>query len=113
MVLLKAVDDQGHQLRDFVPNSKYKSRPSEENRGKFISGAQGDIGFEGQPDGRWRSSQMLPDEETTISLVKEGYSCEPQTVSLKEAETKELVFVLKKKPSDDSPKESSKSDDPK
>lgn len=108
MVLLKAVDEQGNPLRDFIPNSKYKSRPAEENRGKFISGAQGDIGFEGQPDGRWRSSQMLPDEETTIMLVKEGYATEPQVVSMKEGDVKELVFVMKKKPSEDGQNEASK-----
>jgi hypothetical protein len=108
MLLLKAVDEQGNQLRDFVPNSKYKTRPAEANRGRFISGAQGDIGFEDQPDGRWRSSQMLPDEETTITLVKEGYTAEPQVVSLNEGDTRELVFVLKKKPSDDGQKEAPK-----
>jgi hypothetical protein len=56
----------------------------------------GDIGFEKQPDGRWRSSQMLPDEELTVSLALEGYTSEPQVVSLKEGETRELVFVLRK-----------------
>ena len=65
-------------------------------RGTFISGALGDIGFESQPDGRWRSSQMLPDEEVTITLEKEGYTSAPQAVALKEGEERELVFILKK-----------------
>lgn len=96
LLLLKAVDENGEQLRDFKPHSKYATRPAEEMRGRFISGAQGDIGFEEQPDGRWRSSQMLPDEEVTITLKKEGYTTEPQVVSMKEKEVREVVFVLKK-----------------
>ncbi|MFV1967671.1 MAG: carboxypeptidase regulatory-like domain-containing protein [Pirellulaceae bacterium] len=96
LLLLKAVDEHGEQLRDFKPDSKYKTRPNAERRGTFISGALGDIGFESQPDGRWRSSSMLPDEEVTITLEKEGYTSEPQTVALKEREERELVFVLKK-----------------
>ena len=96
LLLLKAVDENGKQLRDFKPNSKYKTRPNAERRGTFISGALGDIGFESQSDGRWRSGQMLPDEEVTITLEKEGYTSEPQVVALKEGEERELVFVLKK-----------------
>ena len=96
LLLLKAVDENGEQLSDFKPNSKYKTRPNAERRGTFISGALGDIGFESQPDGRWRSSQMLPDEEVTITLEKEGYVSEPQVVSMREKEERELVFVMKK-----------------
>jgi len=97
ILLLKAVDEAGDQIKGLVPESKYMTRPAEERGGKFISGALGDIGFESQPDGRWRSSQLLPDEEVTITLKKEGYTCEPQTVSLKEKETRELVFVMNSK----------------
>lgn len=96
ILLLKAVDDNGNLLKDYVPESTYKTRPAEERMGRFISGAQGDIGFEKQPDGRWRSNQMLPDEELTVSLKMEGYTGEPQTVSLKEGKTHEIVFVMKK-----------------
>ncbi len=96
LLLLKAVDENGEQVHDFKPNSRYKTRPNAERRGAFISGALGDIGFESQPDGRWRSSQMLPDEEVTIKLEKEGYTSEPQIVTLKEKEERELVFVLKR-----------------
>lgn len=97
LLLLKAVDEDGKQVRGFVPNSKYKVPSENQRRGQFISGAQGDIGFEEQPDGRWRSSQLLPDGEVTITLEKEGFTAEPQTVTLKESEERELIYVLKKK----------------
>ncbi len=96
LLMLKALDENGVQLRDFKPNSKYTTRPNAERDGWFISGALGDIGFESQSDGRWRSSQMLPNEEVAITLEKEGYTCEPQVVTMNEGEEHELVFVLKK-----------------
>lgn len=95
MLLLKAVDENGKQITGFKPRSKYKTRSQTERMGTFISGALGDIGFEEQPDGRWRSSQMLPDDEVTISIEIEGYESEPQVVDMKEGENRELVFVLK------------------
>ena len=39
---------------------------------------------------------MLPDEDVTISLKLEGYTSVPQTLSLKEGETRELVFIMSK-----------------
>lgn len=95
MLLLKAVDEMGEQVRDFNPASQYKRRPESERQGEFISGAEGDIGFEAQPDGRWRSSQLLPDEEISVELKKDGHATDPQVVTMKEGETRELVFVLK------------------
>ncbi len=98
LLLLKAVDDNGEQIKGFIPTSHY-AKPAVEEGSRFISGAQGDIGFEEQPDGRWRSSQLLPDENLKVTLSKDGYAdTEPQTVSLKEGEIREVVFVLKKAP---------------
>ena len=67
----------------------------------------GDVGFEKQTDGRWRSSQLLPDEEISIEIrtpVKRdrlgneerepGSLAEAQTVTLKEGETRNLKFVV-------------------
>ncbi|MCA9129116.1 MAG: hypothetical protein KDB22_18640 [Planctomycetales bacterium] len=97
MLLLKAVDEDGNQITGFKPRSRYKTRSKSERMGvTFVSGALGDVGFEEQSDGRWRSSQMLPNDEVTISLEKDGYTTEPQQVTMKEGENRELVFVLKK-----------------
>lgn len=96
MVLVKAVDENGAQIVDYTPSSKYTIRPEDEKDGTFISGALGDVNFNKQTDGRWRSEQLLPDQETSITLVKDGYTTEPQVVSLKERDHRELVFVMKK-----------------
>lgn len=97
MLLIKAVDNKGNPVQNFKPHSKYKTRSVNERMGTFLSGSLGDVGFEKQPDGRWRSSQLLPDDELTVTIVKEGFTTEEQKVTMKEGEERELVFVLAKK----------------
>ena len=62
----------------------------------FAYASQGDVYFEKQEDGRWRSSQMFPDEEVTITGSAEGYASKSEKVKIPEAETKELKFTLEK-----------------
>ena len=50
----------------------------------------GHVSFEHQDDGRWRSSQLLPDEPIEVTVKKEGYTCEPQELSLAEGDEQEL-----------------------
>ena len=92
ILLVKAVDEVGNQVQDFTLDSSYK--PNGETAGvRFTNG--GAVNFESQPDGRKRSSQLVPDEELTVTIEKDGFTSEPQTVSLKEGETRELVCILK------------------
>lgn len=94
VLLLKAEDERGQLLRAFKISSRYTTRPSNEK--PFIHSNGKDVYFEKQLDGQRRSRIILPDQEITISIEKEGFTTEPQTVTLKEAEVRELIFVLKK-----------------
>ena len=94
IALVKAQDEQGNQLKGFKPTSAYQHKEKSGTMARFVDG--GDVGFEKQPDGRWRSRQLLPEEEVSIAVELDGYSTDPQIVSLKESETRELVFVMKK-----------------
>lgn len=66
--------------------------------GQFIlaNGRNSDVSFEHQEDGRFRSSQMLPDEDVIVSGHAEGYKSRSETVKLAEATTKEIVIELEK-----------------
>lgn len=94
-LFLKVVNENSHQLSQFIVKSKYHVKPPEKDPFHF-SDETGDVNFLKQTDGRRRSLQLLPDQEITISIEKQGFSTQPQTVTLKEAEVRELVFVLKK-----------------
>lgn len=68
--------------------------------GQFIlrNGRQSDVSFEEQEDGRFRSSQLFPDEEVTVTGHAEGYADKAEKVKLAEGVTKEIEIVLEKAP---------------
>ncbi|HJZ56023.1 MAG TPA: carboxypeptidase regulatory-like domain-containing protein, partial [Gemmataceae bacterium] len=66
--------------------------------GKFIvgGGRHSDVTFEKQEDGRFRSEQLFPDEDVTVTAYADGYVSKPMTVKLDEGTTKEIELVLEK-----------------
>jgi uncharacterized GH25 family protein len=97
ILLVKAVDEQGELIPDYKPKALYEQDSPKDPNSRFISGVNGDVNFEKQPDGRWRSNQLLPDQNLTVTIEKEGWETTPQTLSLKEKTEQEIVFMLKKK----------------
>jgi beta-lactamase regulating signal transducer with metallopeptidase domain/5-hydroxyisourate hydrolase-like protein (transthyretin family) len=95
ILLVKAVDEEGQPLGDWKPVLEY-TRPDGEGEQMTMFTAGGHVSFEHQQDGRWRSSQLLPDEPAKISVEKEGYVAEKQEISLPEGAEHELVFALRK-----------------
>ena len=67
--------------------------------GRFLvkNGLNSDVTFEEQEDGRFRSSQLLPDEEVTVTAHAEGYKDATAKVKLAEGTTKDVEIVLEKK----------------
>jgi hypothetical protein len=95
LVLVKPVDENGALVADCTPVIKYvRSDQAEEELTVYTTGSH--VSFEHQQDGRWRSSQALPDEPMKVSIEKAGYTTTPQEVTLSEGEERELVFVMKK-----------------
>ena len=62
----------------------------------FVNGVKGDVYLEKQEDGRWRSSQLLPDEEVTVTASADGYRAGSVKVKLAEGEVKEMTLELEK-----------------
>jgi protocatechuate 3,4-dioxygenase beta subunit len=56
-----------------------------------------EMNFQRQDDGKFRTSQMLPDEEMTVTVFHDEYKDSVFKVSLKEGETKEMEVELEKK----------------
>lgn len=95
ILLIKAVDKDGKEIGDSKPAVFYE-KEKDPNPGTRYVEFRGDLTFDKQEDGRWRSSQLLPGEKVTVEVEKEGYTSEPQTLTMEEGATKELVFVLEK-----------------
>jgi beta-lactamase regulating signal transducer with metallopeptidase domain/uncharacterized GH25 family protein len=75
-----------------------------EGKGQFAGrlilsdGRHSDVSFEKQNDGRFRSSQLFPDEEVTVTAHAEGCEDRSAKVKLAEGTTKEVELVLEKAP---------------
>jgi uncharacterized GH25 family protein len=92
------VDATGKLLLGFKPKAVYETGKSPKDpNSRFINGVRGDVGFDKQTDGRWRSSQLLPDHKLAVTAELAGYTTTVRTVTLKEGKTRELVFVMKPK----------------
>lgn len=106
IVTIKVVDEAGGK----VPGAKVAGLYVGADDKSMISPVGGlptNITFERQLEGRFRSSQMLPDEKTRFIARADGYTDAEQELTLAEGETKELTLVLKRaaKPADDGAKE--------
>jgi hypothetical protein len=97
ILLINGVDASGAQIKDFQIKVEYAPDKSPKQRGSFfINGVQGDVYFEKQEDGRWRSSQLLPEEEITVTVSADGFKSYQEKMSLAEGTTKELTAKLEK-----------------
>jgi len=101
LLTVKVVNDDGELIRDANIITEYSNRSTAEPlhnqwAANGVDTVSVDITFERQSDGRYRSSQMLPEEEVKVTVQKDGYTTTPQTVKLKEGESLELLFVLTK-----------------
>jgi hypothetical protein len=97
IVQVTVVDEQGEKIPDPKVAGAYKN---DYELMHPVGGAPTHIFFEKQTDGRFRTSQMLPDTETTFTAEAEGYDAASETVSLPEEAEKEITLVLKKSAGD-------------
>ena len=56
----------------------------------------GDVDFEKQADGRWRSEQMLPDENVQLTVEADGFKSDTRMVHLPEGVTRDVEVRLEK-----------------
>ncbi|WP_013630187.1 M56 family metallopeptidase [Rubinisphaera brasiliensis] len=93
ILTIKVIGEDGEQRRDVKIVAEYKKL----SKGEVAAPEEPEgLYFERQSDGRYRSSQLLPDEEVKVTVEKDGYTTTPQTVKMKEGESQEIVFVLQK-----------------
>ena len=97
ILIVDAKDKDGKQVKDFKVKVSYppgvrKLKPGE----SFVNGVQGDVYMEKQEDNRWRTEQMLPDEEVEVTVSAKGYKSHTEKLKLAEGTSKDLAPVLEK-----------------
>jgi hypothetical protein len=99
IVLVKVTLKDGSKPADLAVTAAYGKGKGQFQGGLIVAGGRNsDVSFERQEDGKFRSSQLLPDEEVTLTAHAEGYAGTSQTVKLPEGETKDVELVLEKTP---------------
>ena len=91
VVLVRAVAEDGSTIPGFKCKLVYASdRKPYEQPPNWIRGIEGDVNFETQQDGRWRSQSLLPSENVTLTVEAAGYQPWSQVFSFPEGVTQEV-----------------------
>ena len=99
IIVIDATTKDGQQIKDFKADVQY-THPGPDN-GKTVylrgGGKKKDAIQDEQYDGRYRTSNMLPDKEVTVSVSADGFEGASRKLSLPEGKTEEVTFVLEPK----------------
>lgn len=97
VLVVDAKDKDGKQIKDFKVRVTYLSGGDKRKPGAvFRNDVQGDVHQEKQEDGRWRTMNLLPDEEVEVTVSAEGYKPHTENLKLSEGTSKDLAPVLEK-----------------
>jgi hypothetical protein len=97
ILLVRAVAEDGTAVPDFKCSLAYApDRKPYVQTPNWISGVSGDVDFEKQQDGRWRSQSLLPDENLELTVRAAGFQTYSNSVNLSEGSTREVVATLSK-----------------
>jgi len=93
IVQIKVVDEKEQPISEFKIAGVYET---DDELIHPVSGLPTHIFFEKQADGRYRTSQMLPDTKMTFTVKADGYEDASETLSLPERAEREITLVMKK-----------------
>ncbi|HTL55275.1 MAG TPA: sigma factor-like helix-turn-helix DNA-binding protein, partial [Candidatus Limnocylindrales bacterium] len=96
IVLVRAVAEDGTLIPDFKCQMTYaKDRKPHQEAPHWINGVVGEVNFEKQADGRWRSESLLPDENLQLIVEAAGFQSWSQSLNLSEGVTREVDARLR------------------
>ncbi len=99
IIVINATTKDGQQIKGFQADVQYTD-PGPNNRkdiGLRGGGNKKEAIQDEQYDGRYRTSNMLPDKKVTVSVSADGFEGASRTLSLPEEKTEEVTFVLEPK----------------
>jgi hypothetical protein len=99
IIVINATTKDGQQIKGFQADVQYThSGPNNRKDVGLVGGGNKKDVIQGeQYDGRYRTSNMLPDTEVTVSVSADGFEGASRKFSLPEGKTEEVTFVLEPK----------------
>src|SRR5262249_25427550 len=90
-VLVRAVAEDGTLVPGFKCQLVYPGdRKPQQQPPHWISGVAGEVNFEKQADGRWRSESLLPDENLLLTVEAPAFQPCSQSLNLSEGVPREV-----------------------
>jgi hypothetical protein len=99
IVIVKAEAKDGKPVAGLKVSAHYTQQEKEQMGGKLIlaGGVESDVNFEKQEDGRFRSEQLQPDLEFSVTAEADGLKPATRKLALTEGKTEEIKLVLEPK----------------
>lgn len=94
-VVVQAVDQNGQPIPHFRPRIDYPAGTIGAHPNyRWESGIEGQVYLGLQPDGRWRSGRILPDQEFTLTVQADGYRSTNKVLRLAQGQLEEVRLQL-------------------
>jgi hypothetical protein len=99
VILINATTKDGKQIKGFAATVEYTQPDSDSDKKVHLAGGSQETETikDEQGDGRYRTSQLLPDREVTVTVTADGFESASRKLKLAEGATEEVNFVLEPK----------------
>jgi hypothetical protein len=96
IIIVNATTTGGQQVKDFKAKVEYTAPHSKgEQNVHVVGGGKTKTAIQDeQYDGRYRTSQLLPDREVNVTVSADGFASASRKLSLPEGKTEEVTFEL-------------------
>jgi hypothetical protein len=93
IAVINATSRDGRQIKGFKATVEY-AEPGLDSQVHVVGGGQTPTIQDEQYDGRYRTSQLLPDREVKLTVSADGFVTASRRLALAEGKIEELTFVL-------------------
>ena len=99
ILVINATTKDGQQVKGFKATVEYTEPGPDPDKQStsWAAGRQKDAIQDEQYDGRYRTSQLLPDREVNVTVSADGFATASRKLTLPEGKTEEVTFVLEPK----------------
>jgi beta-lactamase regulating signal transducer with metallopeptidase domain len=96
IIVINATTKDGQQVKGFQATVEYTGPGPDSERKVHLSGGgkKTEAIQDEQNDGRYRTSQLLPDREVNVTVTADGFESASRKLNLPEGKTEEVTFVL-------------------
>jgi beta-lactamase regulating signal transducer with metallopeptidase domain len=99
VILINATTRDGKQIKGFKATAEYTGPDAGPDKRVHLAGggAETEAIKDEQNDGRYRTSQLLPDREVAVTVTADGFATAEKKLKLPEGKNEEVTFVLEPK----------------